>query len=143
MRLRKSSVTHQLECAQQIVNILFEKTGLSTIAGRAPLAVVGSGNWISFIAHQAVSSKALFGLTTSNGVLAFVPDVFDRRRKARSTTSPSLHLTNLDSGDALRGHVDAHFWPKNPLGHVDEFLRKKTTLPSELLERLRGWAGVS
>jgi hypothetical protein len=130
------SATHQLDCAQLVVDILFEKTGLSTIVRGSPRVIVGAGNWISFTAHQAVSSEVVFGLAASSGVPTFVPDMFDRRRKARSKMSPSLHLTNLDSGEALQGHVDAHYWAKNPLAHADEFLRKKTTPPSDLLKRL-------
>ena len=136
-RLRKDSATHQLECAQQVVSILFEKTGLSTVLREAPTVTVGAGNWISFTVHQSVSSDVVFGLVTSSGKLAFVPDLFSRRGKARSKTSPSLHLTNLDSDEILRGHVDAHYWAKHPLAHADEFLRKKTTLPSDLLNRLQ------
>lgn len=136
-RLRRDSATHQLDCAQQVVDILFEKTGLSTIVRKTPAVVVGAGNWISFTADQAVSSEVVFGLAASSGRPAFVPDMFNRRGKARSKTSPSLHLTNLDSGETLRGHVDAHYWAKNPLSHADEFLRKKTTSPSDLLKRIQ------
>jgi hypothetical protein len=136
-RLRKGAATHQLECAQQVVSILFEKTGLSTILHEAPTVTVGAGNWISFTVHQLVSSDVVFGLAASSGKLAFVPDWFNRCGKARSKTSPSLHLTNLDSDEILRGHVDAHYWAKHPLAHADEFLRKKTTLPSDLLNRLQ------
>jgi hypothetical protein len=126
----------QLDCAQLVVDILFEKTGLSTIVRRAPTVIVGVGNWISFTAHQAVASEVVFGLAALNGIPTFAPDVFDRRGKARSKTSPSLHLTNLDSGEPLQGHVDAHYWAKNPLAHADEFLRRKTTPPFDLLKRL-------
>lgn len=126
-----------MNCAKQVVGILFEKTGLSTVVRKAPAVVVGAGNWISFTAHEAVSSAAVFGLVASKGSPAFAPDVFNRRGKARSKTSPSLHLTNLDSGETLRGHVDAHYWGKNALAHAHEFLRKKTARPSELLKRLR------
>lgn len=136
-RLRRDSAMHQWECAQQVVRILFEKTGLSTIVRKAPTVTVGAGNWISFTVHQAVSSEVVFRLAASSGRLAFVPDVFDPRGKARSKTSPSLHLTNLDSDETLQGHVDAYYWAKNPLAHADEFLRKKTTPPSDLLRRLR------
>ena len=98
---------------------------------------VGAGNWISFTVHQSVSSDVVFGLAALSGKLAFAPDLFNRCGKARSKTSPSLHLTNLDSGEILRGHVDAHYWAKHPLAHADEFFRKKTTLPSDLLNRLQ------
>jgi hypothetical protein len=135
--LRKDSVTYQLECAQQVVSILFEKTGLSAIFRDTPTVTVGDGNWISFSAHQAVSSGLIFGLAASSGKLAFAPGLFNRRGQARSKTSPSLHLTNLDSGAILRGHVDAHYWAKHPLAHADEFLRSKTRLPSDLLSRLQ------
>jgi hypothetical protein len=134
--LEKNSATHQLECARRIVSILFEKTGLSTILREAPSVTVGDGNWISFAARQPLSSDVVFGLATSNGKPSFLPDLLNRRRKARSRTSPSLHLTNLDSDEILRGHVDAHYWARNPLAHADEFLRRKTILPSELLKRL-------
>lgn len=136
-KLGKDSATHQLECAQRVVRILFEKTGLSTILHEAPMVTVGAGNWISFTVRQSVSSDVVFGLTASSGRLAFVPDLFNRRGKARSKTSPSLHLTNLDSDEILRGHVDAHYWAKHPFAHADEFLRKKTALPSNLLNRLQ------
>ena len=101
--MRKDSATHQLECAQQVVSILFEKTGLSTILREAPTVTVGAGNWISFTVHQSVSSNVVFGLAALSGKLAFAPDLFNRCGKARSKTSPSLHLTNLDSGEILRG----------------------------------------
>lgn len=136
-RLRKGSATHQLECAQRVVSILFEKTGLSTILREAPTVTVGAGNWISFAAHEPVSSDVVYGLAASSGKPAFIPDLFNRCGKARSKTSPSLHLTNLDSDEILRGHVDAHYWAKHPLAHAHEFLRKKTMLPSDLLKRLQ------
>jgi hypothetical protein len=136
-RLRKDSATHQLECAQQVVSTLFEKTGLSRILYEVPTVTVGAGNWISFTVHQSVSSDVVLGLASASGKLAFVPDLFNRRGQARSKTSPSLHLTNLDSDEILRGHVDAHYWAKHPLAHADEFLRKKTSLPSDLLNRLQ------
>ena len=128
---------HQLECAQQVVNILFKKTGLSTILQEAPTVTVGAGNWISFTGDQPVSRDAVFGLAGLGGQLAFATDLFNGRGQARSKTSPSLHLTNLDSGEILRGHVDAHYWAKHPLAHADEFLRRKTRLPSDLLSRLQ------
>lgn len=134
------SAAHQLECARQVVNILFERTGLSTIVRESPRVIVGAGNWISFTAHQPLSSGSVLALASSNGELAFVLDVLVGRGKARSKTSPSLHLTNLDSREVLQGHVDAHYWPKHPLAHAEEFLRKKTTPPSELLKRRRNSA---
>jgi hypothetical protein len=134
---RKDSAAHQLECAKKIVNILFELTGLSTILREPPAVIVGAGNWISFTADQPLSSDAVFGLAASSGQFAFIPGLFDRRGKARSKTSPSLHLTNLDSGEILRGHVDAHYWLEHPLAHANEFLRKKTMLPSGLLKHLQ------
>jgi hypothetical protein len=133
---REDSAAHQLECAQQVVKILFEKTGLLTIVCEPPTVIVGAGNWISFTVHQSLSSDAVFALPLSNVELAFVPELFHRRGKARSKTSPSLHLTTLDSEGILRGHVDAHYWAKHPLAHAREYLRKKTTPPSELLKRL-------
>ena len=136
-RSRRDSAAHQMECAQNVVRILFKKTGLSTIVRKAPTVVVCAGNWISLTVHQVVSSEVIFGLTTPRGKLAFVPDLFNRRRKARSKTSPSLHLTNLDSGENLRGHVDAHYWIKNPFVHAYEFLKRKTTPPSDLLKRFQ------
>jgi hypothetical protein len=136
-RLQKESAAYQLECAQQVVRILFEKTGLSSILREAPTVAVGAGNWISFAVDQPVSSDVVFGLTASSGELAFVPDLFNRQGKARSKTSPSLHVANLDSDEILRGHVDAHYWAQHPLWHAVEFVRKTTTLPSELLKRLQ------
>jgi len=133
---------HQLECAQQVVSILFEKTGLSTILREAPTVTVGAGNWISFTVHQSVSSDVVFSLAASSGKLAFVPDLFNRRRNARSKTSPSLHLTNLGSDEILRGHVDAHYWARHPIAHAHEFLKKKTTLPSDLLNHLKDLGSV-
>jgi hypothetical protein len=132
---RNDSAVHELECARQVVSILFDKTGLSTLVGEPPTVVVGAGNWISFTAQRPVSSDAVFGLAASSGALTFVPDLIDRRGKARSRTSPSLHLTNLDSEETLRGHVDAHYWAKDPLAHAGEYLRKKTAVPSDLLRR--------
>ena len=134
--LRKDPATDQLECARQVVNILFEKTGLSTILREVPTVSVGAGNWISFIAPEPVSSEVVFGLVGVSGKLTFAPDLFNRGQ-ARSRTSPSLHLTNLDSHEMLRGHVDAHYWAKHPLAHANEFVRKKTRLPSDLLSRLQ------
>jgi hypothetical protein len=135
--LRKDAAMHQLECAQQVVSILFEKTGLSRILREVPTVSVGTGNWISFTAHEPVSSDVVFGLLGLSGKLAFASDLFNGRGQARSKTNPSLHLTNLDSGEILRGHVDAHYWARHPLAHADEFLRRKTRLPSELLSRLQ------
>ena len=135
-RLQRDLATDQLECAQRVVGILFEKTGLSAILRRSPTVIVGAGNWISFTAHQPVSSEVVFGLAASRGNSAFVPDLVNGRTQARSKSSPSLHLTNLDSGEALQGHVDAHYWGTNPLAHANEFLRKKTTPPFDLLRRL-------
>jgi hypothetical protein len=135
--LQKDSATLQLECARQVVSILFEKTGLSTILREAPMVTVGAGNWISFAVHQLVSSDVVLGLAASSGKPVFVSDLFNGRGKARSKTSPSLHLTNLDSSEILRGHVDAHYWAKHPLAHAAEFFRKKTMLPSDLLNRLQ------
>jgi hypothetical protein len=137
----QDSAAHQLECARQIVGILFRKTGLSTIVRAAPTVLVGGGNWISFTFGQAVSAEAVFSLQESGAGLAFASDVFGRRGRARSKTNPSLHLTNLDSGEALRGHVDAYYWAKNPVGHAGEFLRKKTMAPSDLLKRLQDSSG--
>ena len=134
--LPKDPVTNQLECAQQVVNILFEKTGLSTILREVPTVSVGTGNWISFTAHEPVSSDVVFGLAGLSGKFAFAPDLLNSAQ-ARSRTSPSLHLMNLDSHEMLRGHVDAHYWVKHPMAHANEFLRKKTRLPSELLSRLQ------
>ena len=135
--LRQDSATLHLECARQVVSILFEKTGLSTILREAPMVTVGSGNWISFAVHQLVSSGAVLRLAASSGKPVFVSDLFNGRGKARSKTSPSLHLTNLDSNEILRGHVDAHYWAKHPRAHAAEFLRKKTMLPSDLLNHLQ------
>jgi hypothetical protein len=134
---RKDSAAHQLHCAQQVVNFLFGTTGLSTILHDPPAVIVGAGNWISFAGDQPLSSDAVLGLVASSGELAFIPDFFDRRGKARSKTSPSLHLTNLDSGEILSGHVDAHYWLEHPLAHAGEFFRKKTVPPSALLKRLQ------
>ena len=133
----QESETHQLECAQQIVSFLFRKTGLSTIVCTTPTVIVGAGNWISFTVGQPVSAEVAFGLPKSSGGLAFASDVFSWRGRARSRTNPSLHLTNLDSGEPLRGHVDAYYWAKNPLRHAGEFLMKKTMAPSDLLKRLQ------
>jgi hypothetical protein len=137
IRFGRDSVVDELECARQIVRILFETTGLATIVANELRVIVGGGNWISFTAGQALSSEAVFRLQTANGGPVFVADEFNRRGRARSTMSPSLHLMNLDSGQALRGHVDAHYWPKNPLGHAGEFFTKKTAAPSDLLKRLQ------
>ena len=129
------SAAHELDCAQRIVRILFERTGLPAIIRNPPAVIVGAGNWISFTVDQAVSSETVLGLRDPAGELAFVPDVLNRSAAVRSRTSPSLHLTNLGSGKNLVGHVDAHYYVKNPIGHADEFLRNKTTAPSELLKR--------
>jgi hypothetical protein len=136
-RFPQESAAHQWECARQIVRLLFEKTGLSAIICTTPAVIVGAGNWISFAAGRALSAEVLLGLLESSGGPAFVSDVFSCRGSARSRTNPSLHLTNLDSGEPLRGHVDAYYWASNPLGHAGEFLRKKTVPPSDLWNRLR------
>jgi hypothetical protein len=130
------SVTYQWECARKIVSILLNETKLSTIIHMVPTVIVGEGNWISFAVSQAVSAEAVLRLLESPGKPTFVSDVFSRYGRARSKTTPSLHLTNLDSGEALQGHVDAYYWTKHPLGHAAEFLTKKTIRPSELLNRL-------
>jgi hypothetical protein len=135
MKVEKDSEEYQLDCARQVVRILFETTGLATILPAAPAVIVGLGDWISFTADQPVSIEMILDLREPNGNLAFVPDMLNRKR-ARSRTSPSLHLTNLGSGENLVGHVDAHYWTSNPIGHADEFLKKKTAPPSALLKRL-------
>jgi hypothetical protein len=135
VKAAEDSQEYQLNCARQVVSILFEITGLATILPAAPTVIVGLGDWISFTADQPVSIERLLGLCEPNGNLAFVPDMLNRGR-ARSRTSPSLHLTNLGSGENLVGHVDAHYWASNPIGHADEFLKKKTAPPSTLLKRL-------
>ena len=129
---------HELDCAKQVVNVLFETTGLSTIVHESPAVSVGEGNWISFVVHQPISIDAVLALKRSRGDFLFVPDFFDSRGKVRSKTSPSLHLTNLGSEGIMRGHVDSYYWAQNPLAHVAEFLRRKTALPSKLLKRLHG-----
>ena len=128
------SAAHELDCAQQIVRILFENTGLMAIIRNPPAVIVGTGNWISFTVDQAVSSETVLGLRDPSGEPAFVPDILNPSAGVRSRTSPSLHLTNLGSGKNLEGHVDAHYYAKNPIGHADEFLRNKTTAPSDLLK---------
>jgi hypothetical protein len=134
---KEDSATFELECAKQVVRILFEKTGLATILREAPVVIVGKGNWISFSAPHPVPSEVLLKLTAPTGKRTFAPGSFSRSRSARSKTSPSLHLTNLDSGGILQGHVDAYYWPKHPLAHFFEYLRRKTTLPSDLLVTLQ------
>jgi hypothetical protein len=127
---------HQLDCARRVVAILFEKTGLSSIARCTPMVIVGGGNWISFSLDHTVSTDSILGLLQRDGKPAFVPDVLNRKSGVRSRTSPSLHLTNLGSGNNLVGHVDAYYYVKSPIGHAGEFLRKKTSTPSRLLKRL-------
>jgi hypothetical protein len=128
---------HERECARRLVNILFEKTGLATILHETPAVTLDDCNWINFTAQQPVSSAELFRLVGSNGRRMFVRDLFTGRSEVRSRTSPSLHLTNLDSGEGLRGHVDAHYWVTHPLAHANEFFRKRTASPSDLLRRLQ------
>ena len=129
------SAAHELDCAQQIVRILFENTGLMAIIRHPPAVIVGAGNWISFTVDQAVSRDTVLGLRDPAGEFAFVRDILNRSAGVRSRSSPSLHLTNLGSGNNLVGHVDAHYYLNDPIGHADEFLRNKTTAPSELLKR--------
>jgi len=136
MGVARDSETHQLDCATQIVSTLFERTGLSAIIRNAPAVIVGVGNWISFKADQALSLETVLGLSDPSGKFAFVSDVLNRSGGARSRTNPSLHLTNLSSGQNLVGHVDAHYWARNPIGHAEEFLKGKTAAPSDLLKRL-------
>jgi hypothetical protein len=137
LELRVDPAIDELECARRIVSILFEKTGLSAIVSSEPTVIVGAGKWISFTVGQAISTEVVFRLRAPNGTPIFVADIFNQSGRARSRTSPSLHLTNLDSGEALRGHVDAHYWAKNPLRHAGEFFTKRTAAPSDLLKRLR------
>ena len=136
MKLERNSEKYQLNCAQQVVAILFEHTGLSGVIRNAPAVIVGLGNWISFTADEALSREIVLRLQEPSGELSFIADSFNRSGGSRSRTSPSLHLTNLGSGASLVGHVDAHYWARNPLGHADEFLTKKTAEPSNLLKRL-------
>src|SRR5262245_14602931 len=124
----------QLECARQIVHVLLDKTGLSAILPAPPNVVVGGGNWISFTFDRPLSRQALRALAGWRVGFAFVPRRF--RGRARSATSPSLHLKNLDSGQPLRGHVDSHYWPRSPLAHALEFFTKITVPPSDLWKRL-------
>ena len=135
--LQENPAAHQLQCARKIVAILFRATGLTAILRAEPEVIVGAANWISFDAGQPISLDAVLRLTEPGGRPAFLPDVFRRRRVARSRTNPSLHLTNLDSGQPLRGHVDAHYWASHPLAHAAEFLTRKTAEPSNLLQRLQ------
>ena len=135
-RFPPDSAPYQLECAQRIVSILFRKTKLATIIQRPSIVIVGEGNWISFASSQAVSAEAVLRLSAWSGEPTFASDLFSRCGRARSKTTPSLHLTNLDSGEPLEGHVDAYYWTRNPLGHAGEFLTKKTLPPEDLLKRL-------
>jgi hypothetical protein len=135
VRALEDSDEFQLDCARQVVRVLFDETKLSTICSAEPAVIVGMGNWISFTADQPVSIEMVLSLCAPSGKVSFVADMLNRER-ARSRTSPSLHLTNLGSAENLIGHVDAHYWASNPLGHADEFLKKRTTPPSELLKRL-------
>jgi hypothetical protein len=100
---RRESAEDQAECARQIVAVLFDATGLSTIVRTAPRVVLGDGNWISFTAERPVSAEEVLGLAESGRGNGFVRNLFRRRSQARSRTGPSLHLTNLGSGEALRG----------------------------------------
>jgi len=125
------SATHELLCAQRIVAILFERTGLADVVGNKLTVTVGRGNWVSFFADRPVSSAAIRDLKDFAGLSA-------RHAEARSKSSPSLHLVNVGSAENLRGHVDAHYWARNPLGHVIEFLTKRTVRPSQLLESATG-----
>ncbi len=134
--LQENPAAHQLQCARKIVAVLFRATGLAAILRAEPVVIVGAGNWISFDARQPLSLSAVLQLMESGGRPAFLPDVFRRNHIARSRTNPSLHLTNLDSGQPLRGHVDAHYWASHPLAHAAEFLTRKTAEPSDLLQRL-------
>jgi hypothetical protein len=120
--------THELRCAERIVARLFEETGLTRVVGNRLTVTVGGGNWISFVGDQPVSKETVRKLQRFAGVFA-------RPAEARSKSSPSLHLVNLGSGEKLRGHVDAHYWARNPLRHAIEFLTKRTVPPSELLSR--------
>jgi hypothetical protein len=131
---------HQLRCAQQIVAILFEKTGLSVFCSQ-PAVMVCGGNWISFTMTCAVSPDVVFHLTGSSGRLSFVRDVFGWFRAARSKGSPSLHITNLGAGKPLHGHVDAHYWAVHPLGHAREYFTKRTRAPSEILKSMQSRNG--
>src|SRR5688572_6796936 len=126
----------ELDCARRIVSILLEKTGLTTIMPQPPLVIVGDGKWISFVADRPASSEAVLRLGDTTGQPAFVQHIFSRNSAARSRTTPSLHLTNLDSQECLQGHVDAYYWTRNPLRHAGEFLTKKTLTPSDLLRDL-------
>src|SRR5690348_5244895 len=116
----------ELVCAERIVDRLFEHTGLTRVIGVKLMVTVGGGNWISFVGDQPVSKGTVRHLQSFAGVWA-------RPAEARSKSSPSLHLVNLGSGQNLRGHVDAHYWARNPLGHAIEFLSRRTILPSALL----------
>jgi hypothetical protein len=134
---QEDAAAFELECAKQVMRILFEKTGLATILRDAPVVIVGNGNWISFTVPLPVSSEVVLKLTAPTGKRTFAPGLSTRHRSARSKTSPSLHLTNLDSGGILHGHVDAYYWPTHPLAHAYEYLRRKTKLPSDLLITLQ------
>ena len=134
---------HELDCACKVIGMLFDYTGLAAIVGCSPRVIVGGGNWISFNATQTVPLETILALRTADGASAFRADLVHPAHSVRSRTSPSLHLTNLDAGENLTGHVDAYYWARNPLGHADEFLTRKTAAPSELLRRLEEWLGPS
>lgn len=46
------------------------------------------------------------------------------------TTGRVLRLMNLESGENLQGHVDAHYWAKNPFGHTNGCITRRATLRS-------------
>jgi hypothetical protein len=120
--LQESTTMHQLECAQQILNFLFRHTRLNTVVRTTPRVIVGAGNWISFTLDQTISAEVVLGLSDSSGGLAFVSDIFSRRRQARSKTNPSLHLTNLSSGEAFADMWMHIIGPSTRLGTLASFL---------------------
>jgi len=126
--LPSGTPNHESQCAERILAILFKQTGVSDLVGNDVSVTVGHGNWISFVTHVPVSSHAIRWLRNFTCV-------HTRRAEARSKSSPSLHFVNLDSGENLRGHVDAYYWARHPLGHAIEFLTKRTIPPSLLLNR--------
>ena len=133
MRLGEPSPKNELDCAREIVDILFERTMLVSLVQLTPIVIVGGGNWISFTVEQQVSMEEVLGLHESNGTRTFIRDALHRSERARSRTRPSLHLTSIGSDKNLAGHVDAFYYARNPFRHAYEFITKKTTSPSKLL----------
>ena len=134
-------------CAFKLVEILFNKTNLRSIAQSSTITnvSVGDGNWInySFLAvteSPEATTRAILNLTDANG-----SPTFHSLDGIRSLGSPSLHLVPQSWRNVI-GHVDTWNPKDKPFRHLfDDYLPSKGfgchPAPFEMLSFLDEWRG--